>query len=329
MTRPRASLQSYGYVEGIASLTASQSVPHWLLESRSVICGLIALTPHLVFAALPSAPVDPVGSRQRSRQVAPSPDERVRGVAALLHGCSCIAVEPRRSQLRSVASLCLADKGGCARGADVLSWCCTLLHGGPPPRAMRPVPGCREHMGCLPSKLRSHTIRVLITALPGQRFATPRQLLSWNTFNTPGQPYTMPHQRQQCTPHWLWWWSISFLDHQYVTPTVVAASGPTVLVHRFNAISYYGAAAPVAKCFSSASIACRTIPCSMVDRTCASCELRRTSSNSVHRIGSLVDYIALAPAVCYAVAAPVMDFIINVSSEGRTIGKEVSLVSRL
>ena len=121
--------------------------------------------------------------------------------------------------------------------------------------------------------LRSHTIRVLITALPGQRFATPRQLLSWNTFTTPGQPYTMPHQRQQCTPHWLWWWSTSFLDHPLClpAPTVVAASGPTVLVHRFNAISYYGAAAPVAKCFSSASIACRTIPCSMVDRTCASC----------------------------------------------------------
>ena len=51
--------------------------------------------------------------------------------------------------------------------------------------------------------LRSHTIRVLITALPGQRFARPRQLLSWNTFDTPGQRYTMPHQRQQCTPHWL------------------------------------------------------------------------------------------------------------------------------
>ena len=69
VTRPGASLQSFGYVEGIASLTASQSVPHWSLESRSVICGLVALTPRFVFAALPSAPLDPVGSRQRSCQV--------------------------------------------------------------------------------------------------------------------------------------------------------------------------------------------------------------------------------------------------------------------
>ena len=87
-------------------------------------------------------------------------------------------------------------------------------------------------------------------------------------------------------------------------PTVVAASGPTVLVHHFIAISCYGAATPVAKCFSSASIAYRTIPCSLVDRICANCELRRTSSSSVHCIGSLVGYVALAPAACHAVATP-------------------------
>ena len=44
---------------------------------------------------------------------------RAGGVAALSRVCSCPAVEPRRPQLRSVASLCPADKGGCARRADV------------------------------------------------------------------------------------------------------------------------------------------------------------------------------------------------------------------
>ena len=68
VSRLGASLQSYGYVEGIASLTASQSVPHWSLDSRSIICGHVALTPRFVFAALPSVPLDLVGSRQRSHQ---------------------------------------------------------------------------------------------------------------------------------------------------------------------------------------------------------------------------------------------------------------------
>ena len=76
---------------------------------------------------------------------APSPDDRVRGVAALLHDCSCIAVEPRRSHLRSVASLCLADKGGCARRAVVLSWCCTLLLEGHLQEQCGPSPGARAH----------------------------------------------------------------------------------------------------------------------------------------------------------------------------------------
>ena len=69
VTRPVASLQSLGYVEGIVFLTASQSVPHWSLGSRFIICGLDALTPHLVLTALTGAPLDPVGSRQWSRQV--------------------------------------------------------------------------------------------------------------------------------------------------------------------------------------------------------------------------------------------------------------------
>ena len=59
--------QSSGHTEGIASLTAPHSVSLWLLVRLLLICGLATLTPCTVFAAL-SQCLDPVGSRQQSRQ---------------------------------------------------------------------------------------------------------------------------------------------------------------------------------------------------------------------------------------------------------------------
>ena len=76
---------------------------------------------------------------------------------------------------------------------------------------------------------------------------------------------------------------------------------------RFSTSSFVMLTSANSCCRISASTAYRTIPCNMVDRTCASCELRRTSPSSAHCIGSLVGHIALAPAACHAVSASAME----------------------
>ena len=164
VTRPRASLQAFGYVEGIASLTASQSVPLRSLGSRFVICGLVALTPRFMFAALSqcfSTLSDPDSSLIR---ISLMPDRtrgrRRRVIPRLL----LLRSEPVMPTLRSVASLCPADKGGCTCWADDYPRCCTAFLGATSKdRAARPRGGPASTRVRVPSVLQfSHLRRAVV-----------------------------------------------------------------------------------------------------------------------------------------------------------------------
>ena len=88
------------------------------------------------------------------------PDGRVCGVAAFLHVCSCLAVEPVMPTPRSVASLCPADKSGCASQAGASCLGAALRSLGPPSRAEQPAPEGvpRASLAMSPPYFRSHIV---------------------------------------------------------------------------------------------------------------------------------------------------------------------------
>ena len=80
-----------------------------------------------IFAALSQCSLTVSDSDSSLVRIGPLPDGRVCGVAAFLCVRSCLAVEPSMPYLRSVASPCPADKGGCARRADDGLRCCPWI----------------------------------------------------------------------------------------------------------------------------------------------------------------------------------------------------------
>ena len=149
------------------------------------------LRPRFMFAALPQCSLGPCRVLTEVTSGSdPSPDERVRGIAALPHVCSCIAVEPRRSvaQLpvfalltRHVGLMYLLGAAHCFLGATSKSI------------AARPH-GCREHLGCpLPPYFGLTPIACCSTSCLAESCAAQVPVMNF-IFNVSNKE---PHHRQE------------------------------------------------------------------------------------------------------------------------------------